>query len=118
MEQTQQHTVFQPENLRIQLSDGRIFPLEGSQITAGRAPDNAIVVTDQQVSSHHLILSVQPEGIVVWDNNSTNGTLLNGQPLTGSHRLTTGDVLQIGEVTLRLVAAPPPPSSSHETQVS
>jgi len=109
--------VFQPQNVRIQLSDGRIFPLEGSQITAGRAPDNAIVVEDPQVSGHHLIFAIQPEGLVVWDNNSTNGSHLNGQPLTGSHRLTTGDLLKIGEVTLRLVPAPPetPPASSSPT---
>jgi pSer/pThr/pTyr-binding forkhead associated (FHA) protein len=101
--------------MRIALNDGRLFPLEGTQITVGRSPDNIIVVNDAQVSGHHLIFAIQPEGVVVWDNNSTNGSYFNGQPLQGSQRLTPDDVLQIGEVTLRLVAAPPPPESGPTT---
>lgn len=72
-------------------------------MVAGRNADNAITVNDPQVSGRHLVFSVQPEGVVVWDNNSTNGTYLNGVLLRGSHRLTPQDVLQIGATTLRLV---------------
>jgi pSer/pThr/pTyr-binding forkhead associated (FHA) protein len=74
----------------------------GSRITVGRNPDNVIVLNDPQVSSYHMIFSIQTEGVVVWDNNSTNGTYLNGILLTGYHRLTTSDVLQVGAVILRL----------------
>lgn len=102
-EQTQQHINFNPTGFQLALSDGRIFPLAGIQITVGRNADNTIVVNDAQVSGSHLVFSVQPEGVVVWDNNSTNGTLLNGAVLKGSHRLTPQDVLQIGAITLRLV---------------
>jgi pSer/pThr/pTyr-binding forkhead associated (FHA) protein len=75
----------------------------GTQVTVGRNPDNVIVLDDAQVSGYHLMLSIQAEGLVAWDNNSTNGTYYNGQLLTGSVRLTTNDVLQVGAVSLRLV---------------
>jgi hypothetical protein len=93
---------FQREEYEFILPNGQTFPLVGSQMTMGRVADNHIVLLDPQVSSHHVICSIQPDGVVVWDNNSTNGTLLNGVPLTGSYRLTTSDVLQVGSVVVRL----------------
>jgi hypothetical protein len=85
------------------LSDGRVIALTSSQVKVGRSQDCQIVVDDPQVSSQHLILSVHSEGVTVLDNQSTNGTLLNGQRLQGPHRLTPQDVIQIGNVMLRLV---------------
>ena len=103
LHQTQQSTRFQPELLLLQLNDGRVFPLNHPQITVGRSADNLIVVNDPEVSGRHLIFALQPDGLMVWDNNSTNGSYLNGRPLQGSHRLTMQDVIQIGAVTLRLI---------------
>lgn len=100
---TQANPVFRPENYQIVLSTGQSFPLVGSQLTVGRQADNTIVVSDPQVSGYHLMLSIQAEGVVVWDNNTTNGSFLNGQALTGAYRLTTNDVLQVGSISLRLV---------------
>ncbi len=103
VDQTVQNVRYQPANLMLKLSDGRQFPLAGTQMVVGRHPENEIVVNDPQVSGRHLVISVQPEGVVVWDDNSTNGTFLNGAPLQGSVRLGMADVLQIGDMTLRLV---------------
>jgi pSer/pThr/pTyr-binding forkhead associated (FHA) protein len=99
----QPQPVFHPEQYQIVLSTGQVFPLLGSQLTVGRNPDNNIVINDQQVSGYHLMLSIQTEGLVAWDNNTTNGTMLNGVMLTGAVRLSTADVLQVGAVSLRLV---------------
>jgi pSer/pThr/pTyr-binding forkhead associated (FHA) protein len=95
--------VFHPEQYQIVLSTGQVFPLSGSQLTVGRNADNNIVINDPQVSGYHLMLSIQTEGLVAWDNNTTNGTMLNGMMLTGAVRLSTADVLQVGAVSLRLV---------------
>jgi pSer/pThr/pTyr-binding forkhead associated (FHA) protein len=94
--------VFRPENFYIQVSTGQNFPLLGSEITVGRNPDNVIVLDDTQVSGYHLMLSIQAEGVLAWDNSTTNGTLFNGAALVGSVRLSTKDVLQVGSVILQL----------------
>jgi pSer/pThr/pTyr-binding forkhead associated (FHA) protein len=74
-----------------------------SQITAGRSTDNHIVINDPEVSGKHLTIAHQPDGsIVVWDNNSTNGTYVNGNRLQGAYRLSPQDVVQLGQFTLRL----------------
>ncbi|GAB5491912.1 MAG: hypothetical protein Phog2KO_21270 [Phototrophicaceae bacterium] len=99
----QRATVFRPENFYIQVSTGQNFPLTGSKITVGRNPDNVIVLNDREVSSYHLMISIQADGVVVWDNSSTNGTLFNGVALLGSLYLRPGDVLQVGATTLRLL---------------
>jgi pSer/pThr/pTyr-binding forkhead associated (FHA) protein len=99
----QPQPVFHPEQYQIVLSTGQVFPLVGTQLTLGRNPDNNIVINDPQVSGYHLMLSIQAEGLVAWDNNTTNGTMLNGVMLTGAVRLSTADVLQVGAVSLRLV---------------
>jgi pSer/pThr/pTyr-binding forkhead associated (FHA) protein len=99
----QPQPVFHAEQYQIVLSTGQVFPLVGTQLTVGRNPDNTIVINDAQVSGYHLMLSIQAEGLVAWDNNTTNGTMLNGVMLTGAVRLSTADVLQVGAVSLRLV---------------
>lgn len=91
------------ENFQLLLSDGRVFPLLGNQVTVGRNPANTIVVNDAQVSGHHLVFALRPDEVLVWDNNSTNGSYFNGELLRGSRRMTPQDVLQIGAITLRLV---------------
>ncbi len=43
-------------------------------VKIGTAPDNDVVLTDRTVSRHHAEIRVTPEGIVVRDLGSTNGT--------------------------------------------
>jgi hypothetical protein len=94
---------FRPDDFLLTLPNGQGIPLVvGAQITIGRNPDSSIVINDAQISGTHTIVSIQADSILVWDNNSTNGTYLNGVLLTGSHRLTPADVLQVGSVVLRL----------------
>jgi hypothetical protein len=94
---------FRPDDFLLTLPNGQGIPLViGAQFTIGRNPDSSIVINDAQISGTHTIVSIQADSVLVWDNNSTNGTYLNGVLLTGSHRLTPTDVLQVGSVVLRL----------------
>jgi pSer/pThr/pTyr-binding forkhead associated (FHA) protein len=94
---------FRPDDFLLTLPNGQGIPLVvGAQFTIGRNPDSSIVINDAQISGTHTVVSIQADSILVWDNNSTNGTYLNGVLLTGSHRLTPADVLQVGSVVLRL----------------
>src|SRR5438270_804915 len=51
-------------------------------ITIGRAPDNMIVIDDASVSSRHALLELRGEIYRLKDLESTNGTKVNGVPIT------------------------------------
>ena len=51
-------------------------------ITIGRAPDNMIVIDDASVSSRHALLELSGEIYRLKDLESTNGTKVNGVPIT------------------------------------
>ncbi len=51
---------------------------------------------DRAVSGNHLLLERRPDGWWAQDLKSTNGTLLNGKPLTAPASLTSEDILELG----------------------
>jgi pSer/pThr/pTyr-binding forkhead associated (FHA) protein len=51
-------------------------------ITIGRAPDNMIMIDDPSVSSRHAQLERSGETYRLKDLDSTNGTKVNGVPIT------------------------------------
>ncbi len=79
-------------------SDTR-YPLIGLRMTMGRGTDNDIVVADPGASRHHAEVIFNGDDWSVRDNNSTNGTFLNGEPVT-QHILRSGDVVELGTTRL------------------
>jgi hypothetical protein len=83
-------------------------PEEGTSLaldaiaTIGRDVNNAVVVEDQFVSAEHAILTFRGRAWYLEDLESTNGTFVNGAPVEGVTPLGFGDVIQIGQVRLRL----------------
>jgi hypothetical protein len=83
-------------------------PAEGTSValdanaTIGRDVNNAVVVEDQFVSAEHAILTFRGRAWYVEDLDSTNGTFVNGSPVDGVAPLGFGDVVQVGQVRLRL----------------
>ncbi|MDR1347186.1 MAG: FHA domain-containing protein [Prevotellaceae bacterium] len=70
-------------------------------VTIGRSQDNDIVVNDVKASRNHLQIVQDDNGnCSAVDLGSTNGTLVNGQRLTGTVRLQPNDVVQIGDTKL------------------
>jgi len=61
----------------------------------GRHPGCDVVLDSGSVSRQHAAVTVGPEGTAVEDLQSRNGTLLNGQSLTGRRRLEDGDEISI-----------------------
>jgi len=51
-------------------------------ITIGRAPDNMIVIDDSSVSNRHAQLELSGDTYRLKDLDSTNGTKVNGVPIT------------------------------------
>ncbi|GAC70294.1 FHA domain-containing protein [Gordonia soli] len=68
--------------------------LSGAQ-TIGRTPDNDIVVSDVLASRHHARVSARPDGLLIEDLGSVNGTFVNGRRISGQ-LLTENDVVTIG----------------------
>lgn len=68
----------------------------------GRSPGNVIVLDDGYISGEHTLISRRQGKWWVEDLQSRNGTLLNGHLLTETAVLTTGDIIQVGGIQLRL----------------
>ncbi|MFN8371568.1 MAG: FHA domain-containing protein [Anaerolineae bacterium] len=75
-----------------------VFPLSEQTISLGRDLSNTIVVQEPEVSRYHLRLSRTDHGYTVQDLGTTNGTTLNGAPLSEPQVLRLDDVLQIGSL--------------------
>lgn len=82
--------------------DGQRWELGKEQLILGRSLDCDIVLRHPDVSRQHLRLERWPEGYVVVDLGSTNGTVVNGQNLTTNwpRLLDPGDQIQLGPFTL------------------
>jgi pSer/pThr/pTyr-binding forkhead associated (FHA) protein len=64
-------------------TQGRIaYELTERLVTIGRAPDNMIIIDDPSVSGHHGQLERSGEVYRLKDLGSTNGTRVNGIPIT------------------------------------
>ena len=67
-----------PATLRVQggPNSGATVPLSRS-VTMGRRKDNDIVDSESTVSRRHALIMETPEGFVLLDLNTTNGTFIN-----------------------------------------
>ena len=73
----------------------RVMP--GSIKTVGRAPRADFVVDAPLVSRLHCRLTLQTDGLLVEDLESTNGTFVNGERVT-KLVMRSGDALRVGRM--------------------
>ena len=73
---------------------GQRWPLSHT-LMVGRDPTCEIIVQDRQVSRFHARISPTPEGVMVEDLGSKNGTNHNGTEVAGPVMLQDGDMLGI-----------------------
>jgi hypothetical protein len=78
-------------------------PLSGRPLHVGRGAQNDIVLTDDAVSTRHLRVWAEPDGVRIEDLGSRNGTWLDGARITGVVTLPPGREVRIG-ATARLRA--------------
>ncbi len=80
---------------------GQVIPLNGANITVGREPDrNLVLVSDTTISRNHAWIGNDGNSIVVYDNQSSNGTFVNGMRIT-AQQIHPGDVVQFGSSKFR-----------------
>ena len=66
-------------------------------ITIGRSRNCNVVVSNERVSREHARISVQ-NGQFIYENLGSNGTTLNGQPITGPTVVNPGDNIMLADV--------------------
>ncbi|HVX13984.1 MAG TPA: ATP-binding protein [Pirellulales bacterium] len=76
-------------------NQGLRFELEGDMLTIGRDAANGFQLNDTEVSRRHAELRRTGNTFTLTDLASSNGTYVNGQPVT-VHELANGDEVQLG----------------------
>lgn len=76
---------------------GARFLLDRDEVSAGRHPRSDIFLDDITVSRHHVTFLRRPEGVVLRDVGSLNGTYVNRSLVEGDVVLNDGDEVQIGK---------------------
>jgi pSer/pThr/pTyr-binding forkhead associated (FHA) protein len=91
-------TLPQPAKLLVKLhgKGSQHIELTLDTVTIGRKTDNVLVIEDPAVSGHHARIVKIQAVFFLEDLKSTNGTALNGRPIT-RHQLRDADVITIGQ---------------------
>jgi pSer/pThr/pTyr-binding forkhead associated (FHA) protein len=95
-----------PEDVVLQVVSGRNaglkIPLRRHRFLIGRAKDCHLAAHSAEVSSRHCEILVQPNGVLLLDLGSRNGTFLDGEQITGPRVLHDGARLRVGSLELLL----------------
>ncbi|MEP7076557.1 MAG: PrsW family glutamic-type intramembrane protease [Acidobacteriota bacterium] len=78
---------------------GRSYELESGFLTVGRGETCSVrfdPVTERIASKQHAFIEAKVDGYYLTDNQSTNGTFLNGGRITQVTKLSSGDTIQFG----------------------
>jgi len=76
------------------------IPIVTRVISIGRDPSNDLVLSDSMVSRRHAILEHRDNQYILRDNNSSNGTMVNGDRVDIEKPLRDGDLVAIGSSRL------------------
>src|SRR5437764_7362404 len=83
---------------------GDVFPLAaGQRYSIGRVASNQLVLQDELCSREHAEVYAANDRWRVRDNNSRNGTRVNGEKLDSDWELNPGDEIQLGRSRLVFV---------------
>src|ERR1700741_4130595 len=82
------------------------IPLTKERTTIGRKPHNDIQIDNLAVSGEHALIVTILNDSFLEDLGSTNGTLVNGNPIK-KHILLNNDVIEIGKYKLKYVSEQP-----------
>jgi len=80
--------------------DGTMHPLLEEEETIGRTPANSIALRDASVSAHHARVVRTPEGFLIEDVGSRNGTYINSEKVAEKRLLVDGDLVRLGKIIL------------------
>ena len=84
----------------VNLRTGAVHVLSGTRLSIGRDLDCDVVLPDNGVSRRHASIAPVPGGYLLTDESS-NGTLVNGERMGATRLLDPGDVLRLHDEELR-----------------
>src|SRR5574343_623826 len=79
------------------------IPLNKERLSIGRKPQNDIQIDNLAISGEHAAVVTILADSFLEDLNSTNGTLVNGQPIK-KHFLRNNDVIELGKYKMKYMA--------------
>ncbi|MBI2962991.1 MAG: Flp pilus assembly complex ATPase component TadA [Deltaproteobacteria bacterium] len=80
----------------------RVEQFAKDEVSIGRVAGNDLVLANTTVSSHHARIYRSNGSWMVADQESTNGTFLNGERVGGPASLSDGDEIAVGEFRIRV----------------
>jgi protease PrsW len=104
---------------------GRVFELKSGFLTIGRGENCSVRFdprTERIASKQHAFIEARADGFVITDNNSLNGTLVNGEKVQRT-QLSSGDTIQFGRkgetasVEIERTAGAPDPGAAQFEQI-
>jgi hypothetical protein len=81
---------------------GSSYPLHEGENNIGRAMESQIVLSSAKVSKLHCTLLVREDEVFLRDENSTNGTFVNGTQ-SRRHDMRVGDRVGVGDFIMELM---------------
>ena len=82
----------------------QIYELDVAKKTLiGRSESCHIHLNKPAISGEHAFVNYDQDEFWVEDNNSSNGTRLNGLPISGQSKFSLNDVIRVGDYTFTLV---------------
>lgn len=76
--------------------------LDKERISIGRKPNNDVQIDNLAISGQHAVITSILNDAFLEDQNSTNGTYVNGQPIK-KHVLQNNDVIELGKYRLKFL---------------
>lgn len=97
-----------PEGKRLSLAiidgpdSGKVFRMEKARVVIGRSNAD-FVLNDAESSRAHAAVEARDSMVILEDLGSTNGTLMDGERVSGSVELGNHSEFQVGSTTLMLI---------------
>ncbi|XXT24128.1 sigma 54-interacting transcriptional regulator [Sorangium sp. So ce429] len=92
------------DRFRVEVTEGpdlgASFVADSPALGIGTSPSNQLVLTDRAVSRYHCEITVTPQGYLLRDLDSTNGTTLSGVRVQAAYPQ-SGATINVGATTLR-----------------
>ena len=72
--------------------------------TVGRSGEKStfVIADDKALSGRHCTLFYRNDAVWIRDEHSSNGTFVNGVPITGDYKLSQDDIIYIGSCEYRV----------------
>jgi len=79
-----------------------VIPIGDRPLRLGRSPAADVMLEHLSVSRRHAVVAVRDEVVVVLDDRSLNGIVVNGERV-GEAVLAHGDEIRLGDVAVRFL---------------